>query len=250
MHAFFIPTLLFSQDTPRQILRGQVVADSLDVEKVNVLNNSTNISAGTDAYGKFTIYARAKDTLIFSSVILRPLILILREDDFTPEGLKVRLEGGITMLDEVIVSRMNLTGQLDTDSKSIKTFDLKLPTPANIPNSLGYVKGIHNIATPATESSLTGINFVKIGRFLAGIFVKPNPKQPGLLYEGELFADEIKARFTYHFFTETLRLAPDKMGLFLAFCDTAEAKQLLADENMFELTDYLIKKSEEFHKVE
>ena len=122
----FFPCFVFSQFVPRQILRGKIVSDSIAVERVTVYNSSSNVSAVTDDFGKFTIYARAKDTLVFSSVALDSKRLILEETDFTFEVLKIKLEVSINVLDEVIISPIKLTGNLASDSKKIKTIDVPI----------------------------------------------------------------------------------------------------------------------------
>ena len=60
-----ITNFLFAQGIERKVLRGIVVVDSFDVEAVTVRNISSNLNAKTDIDGKFSIRARATDTLFF-----------------------------------------------------------------------------------------------------------------------------------------------------------------------------------------
>lgn len=253
---FFIvfPTLVFSQDTARKLLLGQVVTDSLEVENVTVMNKTSHIFAITDRFGKFSIYAREKDTLVFSAVSFRSRTLVVENTDFDYELLKIRLDVIVNELQEVIISPIRLTGNLESDSRKIKVKTLQVPGGMALGKKY-YPADSHskvaNQAMPALESPLQGINFIQIAKDIIGLFVKrgtakPKPEKLSFM----TFSDAVKQQFSYHFFTQTLKLANDEIGLFLNFCDTDEVaeKRLLAPGNEFELTDYLIKKSEEFHK--
>lgn len=44
---------VFSQDKEREVLRGQIVADSMDVENITILNVTTNIGSVSDVDGFF-----------------------------------------------------------------------------------------------------------------------------------------------------------------------------------------------------
>ena len=76
------------------------------------------------------------------------------------------------------------------------------------------------------------------------------PKQTKIVDETAslLFDDVVKQKFSYHFFTQTLKLERDEIGLFLNFADTPEVRErhLLLPANQFELIEYLIQKSAVF----
>lgn len=62
--SFFILLLTqiaFSQQLPREILHGQIVADSLVIENVTIMNSSTNKSIVSDSEG-FLIFRQEKKT--------------------------------------------------------------------------------------------------------------------------------------------------------------------------------------------
>ncbi len=84
---------------------------------------------------------------------------------------------------------------------------------------------------------------------LALIFVKPKKKEPKQEYSTELFADIARRKFSDYFFTNTLKINADDIGLFLAFCDTPEARVLTGPAKAIELTDYMIKMGEKFHAM-
>jgi len=52
------------------------------------------------------------------------------------------------------------------------------------------------------------------------------------------------------FFTNTLNLKEDEIGLFLVFCENdSKSKTLQKPESQFELIDFLITKNREFKRI-
>ena len=77
--------LAFSQNIERQILKGKVVADSLEVQSITVFNISSNIGAITDNIGVFYIKAKENDTLFFQGLSFVSQKYILTKKDFYNE---------------------------------------------------------------------------------------------------------------------------------------------------------------------
>lgn len=243
------PFFTYSQTKPRRILAAQIVADSLDVSNVMVLNRNSKIHAISDFEGKFTIFATENDTLQFSSLAFNSRQIVLSESDFESDMIKVKLLGAVNQLDEVVIYRVKLSGDLDADSKKIKVRDIFIPSSSELV-SPDYKRGekLVNSSMPQVESQLTGLNFIRIGEQIMGWFgkSKPKPKTVKVYSTTEIFIDVVQQRFSYYFFTQTLKLSHDQIGLFLSYCDSPEGKLLLDPEKEFELTDFLIKKSAEF----
>ncbi|KGO92097.1 hypothetical protein [Flavobacterium subsaxonicum] len=257
-----LPVAAFAQKvSPRQILNGKVIADSLAVESLNVNNISSHIGAVTDEKGLFTIYARANDTLTFSSVNIHPVKIVLKESDFSQRQLVIKLNVNVTVLDEVIILPTRMIGDLGTVSKNTKTntitsgidgVDLKDTYTEMKFKPIEYkVDEVVNGALPAQMHPLRGVDFARIYR----LYIKKDKKTKkdrGEVYSAEAqktFAEAVKERFTYNFFTEALKIPANEIALFLNFSDTGEAsKALLEPKKEFELTDYLVTKSEEYLK--
>lgn len=244
-----IPFIGFSQKEPRQLLRGRAVADSLQVDNISVKNITSNIGAVTDTKGNFTIYARPTDTLVFSGISFRNAMLVLKKEHFTEARLIIRLDVNVTVLDEVIISP--LTGNLEKDSRKAKTKNVVPFNSGSIVRDTTYqFKYSQNINTalPQNESQLQGVDFVKIYKkiFRPKKKKKEEPKQ----YAQRNFAEVAQELYTHYFFTETLKIPHDEIGLFLTYCDNGEqTRQLLDPAKEFELTDYLIDKSYEYLKL-
>ena len=260
-HKFFLALLLllpligFSQKlNPRQILHGRVVADSIAIDNISVSNTTSRINAVTDSNGGFTIYARATDTLLFTGVTFRSTFLVLKETHLLQNPLIVRLDASVTVLDEVVITPNVLTGDLAGDSKKTKTKSIT-GGMSSVHESVKYNIEHHKydknengaLPTQVQGSPLTGVNFVRI---YETFFKKKKKKDKGEIYSAEdtkPFPEVVKERFTYNFFTQMLKIPKDEIGLFLNFCDSGAAtKPLLDPKKEFELTDYLVKKSQEY----
>jgi hypothetical protein len=248
-----MPLFALSQKIPRQILHGVIIADSLKVDNLSVRNITSNIGAVTDDQGSFTIYARPTDTLFFSSITFRSMHLVLKEHDFLEKPLVIRLDVNVTMLDEVIITPSVLSGQLDKDSKNTKTMTInsQFNSGSIVKSDVPRPKAPVNTAMPSTASSLQGVNFIAIYDL---IFSRRKKKDRGEIYDSapkKTFTESVKERFTHHFFTEMLKIPHDEIGLFLNFCDKGKDTAWLLDpKNEFELTDYLVAKSNEYLKKE
>lgn len=249
---FLLPVVAMAQKLPRQILHGKVIADSLKVENLSVLNVNSNIGAVTDKEGEFTIYARPTDTLFFSSITFRSRSLVLKEIDFLQNPLVIRLDVNVTMLDEVIISPNTFTGELANDSKNIKTnlvtsgIDSYDMIATDIPRSMVNQNGA--LSSNVTGSQLTGVNFNKIYDM---IFRKKKKKDAGEVYGigKKTFVESAKEKFTHHFFTQTLKIPHEEIGAFLTFCDGGNKTLWMLDpKNEFYFTDYLVTKSKEYLK--
>lgn len=243
----FFSFLSYSQPKARRVVTAQIVADSLDVSNVTVLNLNSKIHAISDAQGKFTIYAAENDTLQFSSIAFNSRKIVLSESDLELDMIKIRLRGAVNQLEEVIVYRVKLSGDLAFDSKKIKIRASFVPESSELV-SPDYKRGekLVNTSMPTIESSLTGLDFGRMGATVIGWLKKPKTKVEKPYITNETFFELVRQRFSYYFFTETLKIEHDQIGLFLSFCDTPEGNLLLDPKKEFELTDFLIKKSAEF----
>lgn len=246
--------LSIGQLVSREIIRGQIISDNIPIENVTVINISTNKGAVSDEIGYFALYAKPSDTLMFSSVIFKSRRLVLLDNDFKVIVLKIRLEQYINELDEVIVSPTTLTGDLEKDAKNIKVnmVDLKLNSGEIVSMEMekDRFSTIKNKAMLPDGSMEYAMDFVKIGKLVGKWFTGDKPKKEVVFTSDKIFQEAVKDKFTYHFFTNTLGLKADEIGLFLAYCDKDKnVNKLLEVNKEIDLIDYLINKSVEYKKL-
>lgn len=246
-----------AQDVNRVLFRGIVVADSLDVENIVVRNITSKRITITDNKGNFSLFVKEKDTLVFSAIAFNSSVLIINKSHLENENeiVKIRLSVKVNELDEVVVRPYTLTGNLEADSKNLKIktvdvdekkIDFSNPYPKynKVDNSLAQI-------TPGSGNSFSAIDFVALGKKAYKAVFNPKPKEKKIEYVTEkIFSEGVKEKFDSQFFTETLKLKPEEIDLFLAYCDdtTPDSRALLNPKKEFELIDFLQKKSEEYHK--
>jgi hypothetical protein len=255
---------LFAQGIERKVLRGIIVVDSFDVENISVHNISSNVGAKTDIDGKFSIRARATDTLFFEGSSFVSQKYILTQKDFWKEELEIRLHVKITELDELVITPYTLSGNLVEDTKKIQVYgdgfaaidakkvmhyedDVRSGAPVNT--------AMPNVLAP------TGINL--LGLVVVGIVnlvgIKPNPKKNServfeerriKALQSKSYSDHLYERFSHNFFVETLKIKNEDIPMFMGFSElnVYELSPLLKPENELKLIEYLIQKAAEFKK--
>jgi hypothetical protein len=260
---FFILVIIqigFSQGIERKVLRGKIVADSLEVENLTVYNITSNVGAITDVDGKFSINARATDTLFIQGLSYDSKRYVLTDKDFWLPVLEIKLHVKITELNEIIITPYTLTGDLKEDTKRIQVYgegfskidmgikhyedDVKMGTPINtaLPN----------------QFAPTGISFLPLINGLSSLLgVKGDPKKNSeRVFEerrirdlqSKSFSEHMLERFSHNFFVETLKIKNEDIPMFMSFAElnVYELSPLLKAENELKLIEYLINKSEEF----
>jgi hypothetical protein len=255
----FFNTFIYAQILGREVMRGQILGDSIAIENVTIFNKTSNKGAISDISGFFSLLAKTNDTLIFSNVAFTSRALILNEVDFQVKIVKVVLKTKVNELDEIVVSPYSLTGDLLKDDKNLKVTFIKQDLNNNqiikkVDNPDFYSK-MNNIAMPSDGTIKYGFDFVKVGKLLKnsifGADTDTNKQfNAAQYYQDKIVPEIIKEKFSYTFFHETLELKDEEIGLFLSYCENdARIKSLLSSKDEFYLIDFLIEKNIEFKKI-
>jgi hypothetical protein len=220
----------------RKPLHGMVVNDSVNVDSGYVLNINSKSRTFIASQGFFDIMAKTNDTLLFSSLGLKSKKIVLAEKDFDVLLLTIKLNTFINQLDEVIIKKIVIKPNLGKIQSIIDTqyFDDKQSS-------------LKNPLMPSLEI-VNGMNFMAIGTMIGKLFTKDKPDKIKVVDYGS-FSEIVPKRISVFFFTNTLQLKEDEIGLFLIFCENnPEAKVLLNPTFEFQLIDFLITKNEEFKR--
>lgn len=231
------PAVALCQD--RQLLKGKVVADMIKADNLTVKNLTADTSTVTDAEGNFSINARVDDILEFSSIIFKTLEHTLKSKDFKEELFVVRVEPSAIILDEVQLT--GLSGNLAIDSKNTKVILLN-----NLIESAAEInKNVH------PNNPNLNMNYIAIAE-LIGRAIFPGSKSKAssnkdAVYrkasvEHKSFSKVLNESFPESFFTKTIGVPKEKLGLFLHFCNEDAKRYLLDPKNEDELIAYLKKK--------
>jgi hypothetical protein len=259
-----ITNFLFAQGIERKVLRGIVVVDSFDVENITVRNISSNVGSKTDIDGKFSIRARATDTLFFESPSFISQKYILTQKDFWKEELEIRLHVKITELDELVITPYTLSGNLIEDTKRIQVYGDGFAV-IDAKKIMHYEDDVRsgapiNSALPSVFApNGSNFNFLALGAGLVSLFIKPSfsKSHSKKVYEerriknlqSKSYSDHLFERFSHNFFVETLKIKNDDIPMFMSFSElnVYELSPLLKPENELKLIEYLIKKASEFN---
>jgi hypothetical protein len=259
-----ITNFLFAQGIERKVLRGIVVVDSFDVENITVRNISSNVGSKTDIDGKFSIRARATDTLFFESPSFISQKYILTQKDFWKEELEIRLHVKITELDELVITPYTLSGNLIEDTKRIQVYGDGFAV-IDAKKIMHYEDDVRsgapiNSALPSVFApNGSNFNFLALGAGLVSLFIKPSfsKSHSKRVYEerrikalqSKSYSDHLFERFSHNFFVETLKIKNDDIPMFMSFSElnVYELSPLLKPENELKLIEYLIKKASEFN---
>lgn len=120
LSAFFCCTSIFSQETI--LLKGKITADSLDGSSIHILNLTRQTGTTNSVSGEFEIQVAANDILKFSSVQYDIVEVKISEEIFDRKFLQVELLVDLNELGEVLISNINLTGNLGQDLQKMEVF--------------------------------------------------------------------------------------------------------------------------------
>lgn len=259
---FLFVQMLFGQNVERKILKGRIVSDSIEVENLTIFNITSNVGAVTNVDGKFSIKARATDTLFIQGISFDSKKYVLTDKDFWLEELEIRLQVHITELDEIEITPYTLTGNLEEDTRRIQVYgegfskidmnikhyedDVRTGTPVNTV--------IYNPLSPNGST----FDFKLIGKGIGKLLgIKGNPKKNSeRVFEqrrqrdvqAKSFSDHIFERFSHNFFVEILKIKHEEIAMFLQFSELPpkDLALFLKPENELQLIEYLTKKAKEF----
>ena len=233
----FFTQFIFAQNENRQSLHGQFINEFALVDNGYVFNLNSKTRTFISDQGFFDILARAKDTLLVSSASFKSKKIILQDKDFAKPLFVVNLESQTTLLNDVLVK----------GKTEIK--------PA-IPSSQGIVdmKFTDDVkSSPKNRSMLSdgsienGMDFVRMYKMVSKLFKKEAEK--AVANSNVRFSEAVSKGIDSYFFTNTLKLKSNEVGLFLDYCENdPKSKTLLQEKDEFMLIDFLITKNEEFKR--
>ena len=230
---FLFCQFCLGQTLVRKHLRGRVVNDSVKVESGSVLNINSKTRAFINSQGLFDIMAKTKDTLLFLSLGSKSKKIVLTDKDFAVLLMTVKLDIDITPLKEVVIKPIYIKPNLGNiqriiDTEYFEDSQSSLDNPL-MPTEIKY-----------------GMDIDRVGKMIWKSFFKDNSSKGKEVDYGD-FSDVVPKRIHSFFFTNTLKLKEDEIGLFLIYCENdPKAKALLKPESEFELIEFLINKNEEF----
>ncbi|MFD2516561.1 hypothetical protein [Salinimicrobium flavum] len=253
---------LTAQTFGRAEIKGNIkVSAESDPEGITIFNKNSGRGTISSEKGIFSIYAQAGDSLYFSALQFKALLVIVDPSVIDSGYLNVEILDGINELPEVVVREHDLTGRLETDAKIIHTVDVPLPSwsAADI-NDFDWEfpsdaqSGVSNPAMNRGGSGIPGMGFnpIAIVGGLVGLIAPPRspkkePERPvGIIF----FQREIRSRYNDQFFREVFQIPKEEIHLFLEFTHAGSFSPSLLEKNReLDLLQFLVDQSEKFREA-
>ena len=218
----------FGQTTNTKEIRGKITADSVAVDRINIVNITTEKATVSDAKGFFTIPVKEGDVLVFTAVNLEGLRRKITKEDLVEEVLSVIMLPKSIILNEVVVNESSITAE----SLRIIPYGQKKYTPSE-----------RKLYTATSGGGIDGLLNTISGR-------KAMLKKEIVVEKKEQLLARIDVLFEDKYYTETLRIPLDYIKGFQYYCvdDVAFANALRAKNKT--LTMYLIVKlAENYNEI-
>ena len=229
-----------------------------DPEGITIFNKNSNRGTTSEKNGDFRISVRVGDSLYFSALQFKDLLVVVDEEIFTTRRLDVEIAEGLNELPEVIVRPHNLSGNLKEDLENIETVPLPTPDASGwIVNDYDYEfrpdaqSGVYNAAAGESGGPYVGIDPIAIVKGLVKLIIpkKSNKKvktQPRTQVSLIDLERHLRANFDNDFFEEVLKVETTNIPEFIAFCEEGVSGELLRPEKKMDLIQYLVVQSEAF----
>lgn len=240
-------------------ISGKIVNDSLENSAVHIINLSQKSGTLTSRDGSFFIMAREKDTLLFSSLLYVPKKIIVSSAIFNGSPLNVELGEFVNELEEVNISNIALTGNLDADLDNIKVvknlpmdirfsdvkharFESDVNDLKKAPRNLAYEGNM--VVKPGSTFGVA-VNFDHLTDLISG---KHSLNKKAKANQDLAFlVEDARNIFSEEFFVQQLNLPSEEIIGFLFYCaENADLKQQMQRNNELHLMEYLEKQAPEF----
>ncbi|WP_300436830.1 hypothetical protein [Christiangramia sp.] len=228
----------FSQEI--QLLEGQILSDSISPSNIHIVNLNLEQGTTSDASGKFKIYARAGDTIFFSSVQFENRNWIVRDSNFD-KPIEVKLIDKFNELEEVQLDDIKLSGVLSEDiTRMPKSIYEKLGIPFPKPRRSSLELAIQSATGEGPMISV--INQLN-GTTERLEKAEENNKTAILVNKGLNIIGKA-------FFVTQLEIPEKEIINFLFYCtEDPQYKELVNTERVLKLIDFYKMKIDSFKKL-
>ncbi len=242
---FLIGFYGFSQEQ----FQGQIIADSIAFTQVNIVNLNQELGTTNNSQGEFVIDAEVGDEVIFSSVQYEPYQITVTQEMLQQKDNIIYLFPLVNELEEVKISDIDLSGDLNKDANSIETnpfFDPKkhgLPVNTK-PKPTTAQRRIYTASTGGGIIPLDPVINTITGR-MAMLY-----RQRDYEIEKNLMVKAYNSR-PLDFFIIDLGIPEDLVEDFLYYCVTFKPfKELIVQkENTFKLSEFYKEKAKAYKEL-
>ena len=234
-----ISSVMLAQDAERIILRGKVIYRDVNVNGVNVVNNTTSKGTATNSKGEYEILVKEGDILIFSSVQYTIKEVTITDKIIKNNRLVVEVKEKVEELDEAVISPENKEKFLDFQEEQIvkyKDYQFADDRYSEVRNEA------------ILQENFQGANIIGlVGLLVNSIFGKGEKKEKEKPQYQRTSFNDIRSRYKDDFFTKNLNIPEDKISAFLYYCDDQlPSEDIFTTKNEFLMIDFMVKHSKTF----
>ena len=247
---FLMTGLGYAQTGERIIVEGKVsVPPGDDPEGITIINTTTNRGTVSEADGEFRLEVGVGDIIVFSALQFQDFTVVIDHNVIEAKQLNVFVTEATTELPEVVVSPINLSGNVEVDVKRIPGPEGDLPyfSLEEIYNaSLTMAPG--PLTTP--ENAAMRDSFIQNGLNFANIFRAIfSPKEVGE-EDREPLDEELRQLYDDEFFREHLNIDRSQINDFVYYAENhGLSEEMLREGRELELIEFLINQSRHFKAV-
>ena len=220
--------VVFGQAKITKEVQGKITADSVAVDRINIMNVSTDIATISDVNGFFTIPVKEGDVLVFTAVNLEGVRRKISKQDMLQEVITVLMIPKSIILKEVVVNESSITAE----SLGIIPYGQKKYTPSE-----------RKLYTATSGGGIDGLLNTISGR-------KAMLKKEIIIEKKEQLLARIDVLFEDKYYTETLRIPSDYIKGFQYYCvDDAAFASALRDKNKTLVMYLIVKLAENYNEI-
>jgi hypothetical protein len=226
---FLFFQITFGQTKEAKQISGKILAESISVEAVNVINNTTQRTTVSDANGLFSIVVNEGDVLIFSAVNLESLRKKITKQDLLLDVVKVQMTAKSIDLKEVII---NEHPEITAENIGVIPYGQKKYTPAE-----------RKLYTATSGGGIDGLLNTISGR-------KAMLKKEIVVEHKEQLLVRIDYLFEEKYYVETLKIPVDYIRGFQYYCiDDVSLAAALRSKNKTMVMFLIVQLAEKYNQI-
>ena len=232
------------------------------IKNVHIVNLNTEKGTFSNDYGQYRIVVSLGDTLRFSSVEYETVKKTITDRIYFSKKLNLVLKNKNYVLNEIVVKKHDLTGNLSIDRKkvpedTIATMGKNLSTLIdeiskksqkgilNKPSKKDSKLAEESIKNTDPTKSFDGLDLGSVVDGLRSLIPKKKNKKKNKKQSIQLLKNSLLSDFGYDFF-EQLKIPEEKITAFLYYCSKFNIEKIYEQGNKLNLVKLLEDKSSLF----
>ena len=246
---FLIAFLCIAYQSFAQNFEGKIVADSISFTQVNIVNLTQKLGTVNSVNGEFRIDAEIGDEVMFSSVQYEPYQITITKEILQKKNNTIFLFNLVNELDEINISNIDLSGDLNKDAGKIETNPYFNPAEFGLPIN---TKPKPTTAQRRIYTASTGNGLIPLDPIINTITGRMAMlyRQRDYEMDRNLMIKAYNSRPLDYFVTE-LKIPEEYVEDFLYYCtDFKPFRQLVVQkEKTFKLSEFFEEKSVSYKEM-